>query len=68
MKLYGLFASLETRGNWAELNFPKTSGTVTRDGEENWPIAGRRVPSNHPRNNCGTHFGSSSLLVSEVVI
>ena len=32
----------------------------------NWPIADRRVPSNHPRNNCGTHFCSSSPLVSKV--
>ena len=28
-----------------------------------WPVANRRVPSNDPRINCGTHFGSSFLLV-----
>ena len=67
LELYGLFASLETRGNWVEFTFAKTSGTVTRDREKNWPIADRRVPSNYPRNNCGTHFGSISLLVSKVV-
>ena len=27
---------------------------------------GRHIPSNVPRNNCGTHFGSSSLLDSKV--
>ena len=32
----------------------------------NWPIAGLRVPVNDIRNNCETHFGSSSLLVSKV--
>ena len=67
LELYGLFASLETRGNWVEFTFAKTSGTVTRDREKNWPIADRRVPSNYPRINCGTHFGSISLLVSKVV-
>ena len=67
LELFGLFASLETRGNWAEFSFAETSGTVTRDREKNWPIADQRVPSNHPRNNCGMHFGSISLLVSKVV-
>ena len=43
--------------NWVELTFAKTSGTVTRN----------RVPSNDPRNDCGTHFGSSLFLVSKVV-
>ena len=27
-----------------------------------WTIADRRVPNNYPRSNCGTNFGSSSLL------
>ena len=54
-------------GNLANLTFAKTYGTVTRDREKNWPIADGRVPSNNPRNNCGTHFGSSSLVVSNVV-
>ena len=26
-------------GNWVELTFAKTSGTVPRDRGENWPIA-----------------------------
>ena len=30
-----------------------------------WPIADRHVTSNGPRNDCGTHFGSSSLFVSK---
>ena len=34
---------------------------------KNWTIADWCVPSNNPRNNCGTHFGSSSLVVSKVV-
>ena len=54
-------------GNLANLTFAKTYGTVTRDWEKNWPIADWRVPSNNPRNNCGTHFGSRSLVVSKVV-
>ena len=29
-----------------------------------WSIADERVPSNDPRSNCETRFGSSSLLVS----
>ena len=28
-------------GNWVELTFAKTCGTVTRDREKNWPIADR---------------------------
>ena len=29
-------------------------------------MADRRVPSNYPRNNYGTFFGSNSFLVSKV--
>ena len=62
-----LIASLKKReGNWDELTFAKTSGTVTKDVEKIWPIADQRVLSNEPRNNCGTHFGSSSPLVSKI--
>ena len=49
-----------------DYDFAKTSGVVTEDRGKNWPIADRRIPSNDPRNNCGTHFGPSSLLVSKV--
>ena len=56
----------EREGNWAEVTFAKASGTVVGDREKNWPIAYRRVPSNNPRNNCGTHFGFSLLPVSKV--
>ena len=52
--------------NWADLTFAKTSGTVATDNKKNWPIADRLVPSNHPRNTCGTRFDSSSLLISNV--
>ena len=34
---------------------------------KNWPIADQRIPNNDPINNCGTHFGSSALLISKVV-
>ena len=54
-------------GNWAEITFPKTSGTVTSDKENNWPIADQRVPRYDPRHNCGTHFDPSSLVTSAVV-
>ena len=30
-------------------------------------MADRHVPRNYPRNNCRTYFGSSRLLVSNVV-
>ena len=53
-------------GNWVELTFAKTSGTVPRDREQNWPIADRRVPSNDPTNTRGIHFDSISYLVSKV--
>ena len=51
------------RGNWVQLIFAKTSGTVSRDTGKKWPIADQRAISNSPTNNCGTPFGSSSLLV-----
>jgi len=57
------FPILEKEGNWGELTFAKTSGTVTRDNEKNWPIVDQRVHSYDPRNNRETHFGPSSLLV-----
>ena len=54
--------------NWAELTFAKTSGTVTkaRATKKNRSIADRHVPSNDPRNTCGTHFSSSLRLVFKV--
>ena len=55
------FATLETRRGMGRPNFCKDLwGKIG----QKLPIADRRVPSNDPRNNCGTHFGSSSLLVS----
>ena len=42
-------------------SFPETS-----IDPKHWPIAERRVPSNYPSNNCGTHLGSSFILVSKV--
>ena len=52
-----VFAKLETRGELDRVNFRKDVW------DWYW-----RVPSNNPRNNCGTYFGSSSLLVSKVLI
>ena len=49
-----IFATLIHEGNWAA----KASGTVIRDGETDWLIA----VQHDPRSNCGTRFGSSSLL------
>ena len=38
------FATLgNVEGNWAKLLIAKTSGTVTKDKDKYWPIAGRRV-------------------------
>ena len=38
------FATLgNVEGNWAKLLIAKTSGTVTKEKDKNWPIAGRRV-------------------------
>ena len=52
-----VFATLKTRGKLGRVNFRK----------DVWDCYWR-VPSNDPRNNCGTHFGSCSLLVSKVPI
>ena len=49
----------EWEGNWTELTFAKSSGIVTT-------AYYRCVISSNPRNNCGTYFGSSSLLASKV--
>ena len=62
VRMLWLFSSSET-GDWTEFNFAKTFGTVTRDREKNWPIADWYVTRNDPTNNCGTHFGTSSLFV-----
>ena len=51
-------------GDWVELTVAKTSGTVTCGREKNWPIAEWRVTGKDIRNNCETHFGCSSLVVS----
>ena len=55
---------MKLEGERIERTFAKTSGNVTGDSEK-WPIADRRVPTNDPTNNCGRHFGSSSILVSQ---
>ena len=65
--MYGCFLNWLYFGNEKEA-FEKTSGTISKDRGKNWPIADRRVPSSDPRNNSGTHLGSSPLLVSKVAI
>ena len=45
------------------VNVRKDFWDVTRNRENNWPIADLRVPCNDPRNNFGTRFGPSSFLV-----
>lgn len=44
-------------------------GRLTQDWgqDKNWPTADWPVLSNDSRNNCGTHLGSCSLLLSKVV-
>ena len=51
-----VFATLKIRGKLGQLNFRK----------DFWDCYWH-VPSNNPTNNCGTHVGSSSLLVSKVL-
>ena len=46
--------SLLPERNWTELTFAKTSGSVTRDTGKKLPKGDQCVPSNHPRNTCGT--------------
>ena len=41
-----------------------SQGRLPGTGKKMWPIADRRVPSDEPRSNCGTHFGSSSQFPS----
>ena len=48
-------------GNWAELTFPKASGTVTGDRGKNWPIADRHVPGSDPRSLCERLLGPVSF-------
>ena len=52
-------------GSLAQLTFAKNSGTVTGDREKNCQLLTGAF-SNYPRNNCGTHFGSSLPLISKV--
>ena len=56
----------KTRRKLGRVNFRKDFWGCYWAKGKNWPIADRRVPSNDPRNNCGTHFGASPLLFSKV--
>ena len=60
------FATLETRRMLARVNFRKDVRECYWGEEQKWPIADQCIHSNDPRNNYGTHFGSSSLIVSKV--
>ena len=61
-----IFATLETPRKLDRVNFCKDFWDFYEGQGKNWPIAVEHVPSNDPWINCATHFGSSSLLVSEV--
>ena len=51
--------------SWVRVNFRKDFWDCLILGTgKKWPTDDRRVPNNHPRNNCGTQLGSSSLLDS----
>ena len=50
-----LLATLETRRKMDRVNFCKDFWNCYLGLEKKCPIADRRVPCNHPRNNCGTH-------------
>ena len=77
VKFYGYFRRVFTFGTLrfirqfrnerklGRVHFRKDVWDSYQGRKKNWPIADRRVSSNYPRNNCGTHFGS--LLVSKVV-
>ena len=59
-------ATLKTRRKLGRVNFCKDFwGCYWEKGKKKL-ADDRRVPSNDPRNNCGTHFSSSPLLVSKV--
>ena len=60
-----IFATSKTR-RLGRGNFRKDFWDGYKGQGKNWPIADRHVPGNDPRYNCGTHFGSSSLLGTEV--
>ena len=62
------FVTLKTRRKLGRLNFHKDFWDCYQGQGNNWPIADGRVPSNNPGNNCGTHLGSSFLVVSKVAI
>ena len=47
------------------VNFRKDFWDYYQGQAKNWPIADQRVPNADPRNNWGTHFGSSSFLVAD---
>lgn len=58
------FSTLEGRRKLApSWRSQRLLGLVLGSRKKNWPIADLRVSSNDSRDNCGAHFGSSSLLV-----
>ena len=61
-----IFVTSEPRKRLGRVNFHKDFWDGYKGQGKNWPIADWHVPGNDPRNNCGTHFGSSSLLGTEV--
>ena len=63
---YDPFATFKKRRKLGRVNFRKGFWCCYQGHGKNWPIAARLVPSNDPRNTCGTHFGSRSLPVFKV--
>ena len=62
------FATWEVRRKLGQVNFHKDYWDFYwRLANEKAPADVRGVSSNYPRNDCGTHLGSSFLLVSNVV-
>ena len=54
--------TLKTRGRLGRIIFWKDFWICCQGQKKKWPIADRRVSSDNPKNNFGTHFVSSSLL------
>ena len=59
------FGTKKREGTWAGSTISQRLLGLFLGAGKNQPIADRHVPSNDPRNHCGTHFGSYSLLVSK---
>ena len=64
--MYRQIATLKPTGKLGRVYIRKDFWNCYERQKKNWPIVERHVICNVPTNNCGTHFGSSSFLVSKV--